>query len=426
VLQERARGRADAGNALVIALLVLLVLSSAGVAFVAVTKSEKQISGNQMTSAQALYAAEAGLTEGLRRMSSPSDTANFIGEPGAATPGWGRYVVIANGASALDPNAATLEADGLNNDGDGFVDESGERYPEVMSKQTGANRLVYPYVRLEYKMQGGQLVRFGDADQNPMTPPTENMTYGAPVLRVTTSGRKGSAKKYIEAEAVRFPLVDVGAALWAGGPIAFKGNAFIIDGHDHQAESPHDTIPGAKPMKGIMTQGPTSDAQLSGFQEDNVLGEGGTGSVEQSPYTYDFNAIWAQLSNLADNAFTGDQTFDSGTPVYGTLSSPEVTVVKGNLDCNGTWEGAGFLMVDGNLSMGGGSTFSGVVVVTGDVKLTGGGPADDARIVGGIIYQGSLVNASLQGGAGRVWYSSQAVNAALTLGHYTLSSWHER
>jgi len=423
--EGRAPGGAESGNALVISLLVLMVLTSAGITYVAITKSEKLISGNEMTGAQAFYAAEAGLTEGLHRASSVTDSAIYIGETGTPTPGWGRYIVLANGASALDPDRGTLGTDGLDNDADSFVDEPGESYPEVATKQTGPNALAYPYVRVEYKTNAGQLVRFGDADQNSITPPIENMTHGAPVLRITAKGRRGSAARLLEAEAVRFPLVDVTAALWAGGPLKLNGNAFIIDGHDHEANSPHDTIPGKPPVKGILTKGPTSDLNIDATQQNNVMGAGGVNSVEQSAYTYDFNQIWGQLSSISDYTFSGDQTFDSGTPVYGTFAEPKVTLVKGNLKCNGTWEGSGILMVDGSLEMGGGSTFKGIVIATGDVKLTGGGPADDARIVGGIIFQSSLVGASSQGGAGRVWYSSQAVNNAHTLGRYRLSWWRE-
>src|SRR5262245_65642611 len=106
-----------------------MVLTSAGVAYVAVTKSEKQIAGNAMRSSQAMYAAEAGITEGLHRMSFPAESTNYIGPPAVPTAGWGRYIVLANGNSALDPGRAALASDGLDNDGDSFVDESGETYP---------------------------------------------------------------------------------------------------------------------------------------------------------------------------------------------------------------------------------------------------------------------------------------------------------
>ena len=416
---------ADAGNAMVVALLVLMILSSAAVAYVAVTRSEKQISGNGVIASEAFYTAEAGLTEGIYRMSYPKDSVNYIG-PDTPVAGWGKYIVIQNGASAQDPDASGLASDGLDNNGDGQIDESGERYPETPSKQTGSNALRYPYVRVEYKTQGGQLVRFGDADQDPSTPPRENFTYGDPVLRVSAAGERGAAQKVIEAEAVRFPLLQVDAAMWVGGPLAVNGNAFLLDGHDHDANAPYDTIPGAPPVNAILTEGSTSDASLSTQQQDNVTGTGGDNSVAQATYTYDFNALWASLTAAADKSFTGNTTFTSGSPTLGTLDQPMVTTVKGDLSIQGTWNGAGILMVNGSLTLGGGSTYSGIVVVTGDIRIAGGGPADVARVLGGVIYQGSLVNASALGGSARVFYSSEAVNAALGMGKYTLASWHER
>jgi len=420
-------GSREKGNAMVIALLVLMVMTSVGVAYVAVTKSEKQIAGNSMRSTQAMYAAEAGIAEGLHRMAFPAESTNYIGPVGLPTAGWGKYIVLAAGASLLDAGAAALATDGLDNDGDTFVDETGERYPEVLTKQTiSAAALRYPFVRVEYKTQGNQLLRFGDADDNPATPPVENLVKGAPVLRITASGRTGNAAKTLEAEAVRFPLVDVASAVWIGGPTKYSGNAFLIDGHDHHATAPHDTVPGAPPVPGILTEGPTTDAGLDAGQGDNVLGEGGNGSVAHSPFTYDFGTLWNQLSVMADYADTGPLTYSSSTPDHGSLSNPKVTVVKGGLTVNGTWAGGGILMVDGNLDMGGGCSFTGIVIATGDVKLTGGGPADVARIVGGIIYQGSLVDASKTAGSGRIYYSSEAVNSALTLNRYTLAWWRER
>ena len=423
-----ARGNAaESGNALVVALLVLMVLTSAGVAYVAVTKSEKQIAGNAMTASQAMYAAEAGIAEGLHRMSFPAESTNYIGSPGIPTAGWGRYIVLANGNSALDPGRAALASDGKDNDGDTFVDESGESYPEVLTKQTiNANSLVYPYVRVEYKTQGNQLVRFGDGDNNPGTPPVENLNNGAPVLRITASGRTGNAAKTLEAEAVRFPYLTANSALWCGGPMNMNGNAFLIDGHDHDADAPYDTLTGASPAPGILTRGPVTDVALTSSQEDNVTGFGGDNSVSHSTYTYDFNQLWAQLSTNADYSYSGTQTWSSSTPPNGSLANPKVTAVNGNLSIAGTWTGGGILIVNGNLSMSGGSMFKGIVICLGDLDLAGGGPADVARITGSIIYQGTVINDNKTGGSARVWYSTEAINAAMNLNRYTLAWWRER
>jgi len=419
----------DSGNAMVVALLVLLVLTTAGVAYVAVTKSEKQITGNSMVAAQALYAAEAGITEGLHRMAFPAESSSYIGPAGGPVAGWGRYIVITPGASALDPDGPALEHDGMDNNENGIVDEPGERYPEVLTKQTvDASALRYPYVRVEYKTQGGNLVLFGDADDDPSTPPVENFTKGEPVLRITARGRQGNADKILEAEAVRFPLVEVEGAVWAGGPLNFHGNAFMVDGHDHGASPPLDTIPGAPPLNGILSKGSPADIDnnLSFNQKDNVNGNGGNSSIQQSSFNYDFNALWSKFSAMADNSYNGDQSFSGASPNLGSLTDPKVTVVNGNLTCTGQWSGGGILVVNGNLDMRGGSQFTGVVIVMGDINFAGGGPADQAHVVGGLVYQSTAIGASVISGSADIYYSTEAVNAANAAGHYTLSWWRER
>jgi len=420
----RPSGEPESGNALVIALLILLLLTTAGVAFIAVTKSEKQISGNQQTAATAFYTAEAGITEGMYRMSYPNDSLDYIGPP-TPVAGWGRYIVLHPGDSSIDPSRANLASDGLDNNGDGVVDEAGEHYPEVPSKQTSGVALKYPYVRVEYKLQGGQLVRFGDADGNPETPPVENLTTGEPVLRITASGLQGNARKVIEAEAVRFPIVSVNSAIWAGGPLKLNGNGFLIDGTDHFMASPYDTVPGAPPAEGVLTQGPTSDVPMNSQQLDNVTGAGGDGSVAQSGFAYDFNTLWKNVSSIANKYYSSGTNMTNADPDFGTMDTPKVMAVNGNMSLAGGWNGYGILMVNGDLTMTGGSTWTGIVIVTGDVKMSGGGPADVSRIVGSAIFQSSLVDKSSAGGSADIFYSSEAVKWAGGAKGYTLSWWRE-
>lgn len=419
--------RGDSGNAMVVALLVLLVLTTAGITYVAVTKSEKQIAGNSMTASQALYVAEAGITEGLHRMAFPAESLNYIGPPGTPVAGWGRYIVLVSGASALDPDRAALATDGMDNNENGLVDEPNERYPEVLTKQAiNASALRYPYVRVEYKTQGGQILHFGDADNNPATPPVENLTKGAPELRITARGRIGNADKTLEAEAVRFPLVQVESAIWSGGQLNLNGNGFFIDGHDHAATAPYDTLTGAPSTPGILTKGPATDVPMTNNQLDNVSGTGGDGSVQRSPFNYDYNGLWNQLVPMADYSFNGAQSFSSSSPAYGSYTNPKVTAVNGDLSCTGGWTGGGILIVNGNLSMGGACQYTGVVIVLGDVSIAGGGPADVAHVLGGLLFQGTMVNGATLGGSADIFYSSQAVNAAQSLARYSLAWWRER
>src|SRR6267154_843273 len=110
------------------------------------------------------------------RRASPRDSIEWPSRPSPrATSDRGRYIVISPGRSALDPDGPALEHDGLDNNENGLIDEPGERYPEVLTKQVvNASALRYPYVRVEYKTQGTNLVLFGDADDDPTTPPVEN------------------------------------------------------------------------------------------------------------------------------------------------------------------------------------------------------------------------------------------------------------
>src|SRR5438105_9206619 len=134
--QKRGHPRGDSGNAMVVALLVLMVLTTAAVAYVAVTKSEKQIAGNSMSASKAMYVAEAGITEGLHRMAFPAESTTYIGPAGAPTAGWGRYIVFAAGASALDPDRAALAADGMDNDENGLIDGRNQRSAEGLTRHT--------------------------------------------------------------------------------------------------------------------------------------------------------------------------------------------------------------------------------------------------------------------------------------------------
>jgi len=423
-MRAASGGALESGNAMIIALLVLILLTTAGITFVAVTKSEKQISSNQQTNSSAFYTAEAGITEGLYRMSYQNDSTNYIG-PATPAVGWGRYIVLHPGDSSLDPNRAAEASDGIDNNGDGVVDEPGEHYPEVASKQTASSALKYPYVKVEYKVRNGQLVRFGDADGDPTTPPTENLTTGEPVLRITASGLQGNAKKVIEAEAVKFPIVTVNSAIWAGGPLKLNGNGFIIDGHDHDMSAPYDTVPGNPPVEGVLTQGPATDVPMNSQQMDNVSGAGGDASVQQSSFAYDFNSLWKDVSSIANQYYPTSTNFTSASPTFGSMATPKVLAVNGSVALSGGWNGYGILIVNGDLSMTGGSQWTGIVIVTGDIKMSGGGPADVSRIVGSAIFQSSLIDKSSAGGSADIIYSSEAVKWASGAKGYTLSWWRE-
>jgi len=422
--------RADSGNAMIIALLVLFLLTSVGISYIAVTKGDKQIAGNQMSSAQAFSYAEAGLSEALLRMSDPTDTGtgNYIGQPtGTVTPGWGKYIVNDPGNSGLDPQYNSTLADGLDNDVDAATDESSEHYPETGSKQVSLalmNKLDYPWVKVRYKLNAAnQVLYFGDHDGNPTTPPRENITgAGVPELVLTAAGRKGKGAKTVTVEAIKWPLPPVPGSVYAEGNMNFNGNSFYIDGHDHAPTAPYDTIPGAGALAGISSPtnaGPIAGA-LNGQQEDNVQGTGADPSVQTSPVNLDLPAIaagWAQLADLTYPANTTNPDMSG----WGAIGDLKVVHCTGDLSIQSNGSGAGVLIVDGDFHLGGTVNYNGIVIVLGNVDIQGGGNAKN--IVGGMMVQGTVTGTTNVGGNVKMLYSSAMINQLYSLTKYEISSW---
>lgn len=418
---------------MVVVLLVLFLLTSLGISYVAVTKGDKQIAGNQMISSQAFENAEAGISEVLLRMSDPNDTGtgNYIGEqPGLYMPGWGRYVITDPGNAALDPQYTATENDGLDNDGDAAVDEASERYPVKGSKNgllPVGTKLDYPWVKVRYKLNSAnQIILFGDHDNNPTTPPQENVIRGIPKIIITAAGRRGAANKIVTVEAVKWPLPPIVGSVYTESPMSFQGNAFYIDGHDHNYQAPYDTIAGAPSLPGIATPNdPTTITNnVSGQQEDNIQGSGSDPSVQPSSVNLDVQALAAAWSMLADVTLVGDQNNPSSSG-WGTVTTdpPELKVVhvQGDLMISGNMSGAGVLVIDGDFQMGGTINWHGIVLVLGDVDVVGGGNAKN--IVGGLVVQGTLSGETTVNGNITVYYSSAMIAKLNALKDYEVSSW---
>jgi hypothetical protein len=425
------RPRAEAGNTLVVVLLVLFLLTSLGISYVAVTKGEKQIASNQAIDSEAFQHAEAGITEVLLRMSSNTNQNGpphyGLAETGPTyTPGWGKYVVTDPGNSGLDPNFGATTSDGIDNNGNAAVDESSEHYPETGSRNGAlslADRLDYPWVKVRYKLNGAnQILRFGDHDNNPSTPPRENIVRGIPEIIITAAGRQGAGNKIVTVEAVKWPIPPIPGSVYTEGPIAFMGAAFNIDGHDHQAAAPWDTIPGAPPLLGIATTlDPTTiTSTLGPSQMDNIVGSGSDPSVQSSNVNLDIPAMADGFSQMADITLIGNQ-INPATTGWGSLGDLKIIHVAGDLTINGNMSGAGILVVDGNYHMGGTINWEGVVICRGDVDVSGGGNAKN--IVGALLVQGSIANNSNVNGNIKVLYSSEMLQNLNMLSKYEISSW---
>lgn len=424
-------GNRERGNAMVIALLLLFVLTSLGITYVAITKGDRQVAGNQQASAMAFSNAEAGITEALHRMSNyNAPGSDYIGQtPPNFTAGWGRYIINDPGGSALDPRYGSTTGDGLDNDGDAAVDESSEHYPETVSRQgnmSATARLDYPWVKVRYKLDpSNNILLFGDHDNNPLTPPRENLVRGVPEIVVTAEGRRGVGQKIVTVEAVKWPLPPVPGSVYTEGSMTFAGNSFYIDGHDHDYTAPYDTVANATPLPGIATPNdPTAiSSNLNGQQTNNVLGSGGEPSVTSSTVNLDLQAMAEAWDEVADITYSTslNNPNTSGWGDVNNLNNLKIVHVAGDLSLQGTNSGAGVLIIDGNFTLGGTFNYNGVILCLGDVDIVGGGEAKN--IIGCLMVQGTISGNSMVAGNVKLLYSSAMISKLYSLSRYQISSW---
>jgi hypothetical protein len=409
---------------MVISLLVLLVLTMVGTLFVAQTKTETQIAGHDMRATQALYNAEAGYSEVLARMSD-GNSPDYMGPAVGAwstEPGWGRYLVLAAGNAAMDPDYAAAETDGLNNDGDAQIDENNERYPEILSSQVNGSEINYPWVKVHYKLNGAnQVILYGDHDNDITTPPQANLVRGMPIIVVTAEGGQGTARRTVEVEAVKVPVSLVDSAVYVEHDgFKFNGTQFKVSGKDHDPTTWAE-IAGGTEVTGIATLEDPSQisGELASQQADNVEGAGGTPSVASSPVDLDLDALrdsWLPLTETALPAGTYDDL------TLGSLDDYTVAHVSGDLHVSGQMTGGGVLIIDGDFQCTGQFTWYGVVLVMGNITFSGGGAG--VHIFGATLT-GGTVDDNVVGGQADLFYSSEAIARLAMMSPYVSTSWRE-
>jgi Tfp pilus assembly protein PilX len=176
----------------------------------------------------------------------------------------------------------------------------------------------------------------------------------------------------------------------------FSGNAFLVDGNDHDALG-HD-VPTGPVKPGISTRNSTvNDAvtnSLGSTQKDNVKGLGFTASPltpsvlpTGGPSASDLEQMVNHLLTLPNVQTTGTKHFN-GNDVFGTTASPVIThMTDADVSLNGNASGAGILIVDGSITMNGNLDFVGWILVRGSTVIN---PVGDTEIIGGATVLGSL------------------------------------
>jgi hypothetical protein len=204
----------------------------------------------------------------------------------------------------------------------------------------------------------------------------------------------------------------------------FQGNAFAVDGNDHNYTGGYGPNP---PVPGISTRNATNTseaiASLNGAQQDNVTGLNYSAGppVVPSISTSPAAPTAAMLSQMINDILAGPpavvpntSTQINGNATFGTTAAPAVTYFNSTdgitIKANGNASGAGIMIVEGDLTIQGSLDFKGLILVRGKTSVEA-----DTTVTGNATVYGSLWTSDLNlnvGGSAIVYYSTQALALA--------------
>ena len=245
----------------------------------------------------------------------------------------------------------------------------------------------------------------------------------------------------VEARADRIKVEPSRAALYLAsqtiGSTKHNPNTTIngninIDGHDHNHIAPYDSVPGNPSVPGIGVDGvqqrDTVIAMIAKNKDAHIDGYGGPPSVHVVP---DDSVNWAEYAlELANNP-------DIQIPLppkakkltdWGTLASPKVTFVHGDITINNAdvSSGCGILVVDGSLTVLGNFTYVGLVISYKETLVLGGGGT--VTIVGSLVGAGTEIDLTNNLGNFSILYSSSAlslIDNLIQTKRFEILSWWE-
>lgn len=365
-----AKRRPRRGHALVAMIVAIVLCGGLSAAVLTTNSGRERAAMANLASMKALNLAEAGADWAIAQVR--------IGHGVVPVAPYSHDV---SGEGRFDVTYAQGNADGLDNNGDGVVDDAGE----------------------------------------------------ADLAKITCTGTSGGYSRTVEVlmrKAIETPGFPGAVLINVEAPVLdFNGNAFTIDGREHFVNGDADPDRAAAALYAISSPALVADleSQVASNTADQVTGKGGSPSISQAP------AI--DLDKLVDQAMqAANVLIEPGTHANMNLGTPTETGVVcaycgGDLHLSGSSGGAGILCVDGTLEISGGFTWTGLVLVRGRVTMVGGG--DTKRIIGALAVGeevGSAVDTTTLRVTGTVdfQYSSDAIAlASNALAITAVMSWRE-
>jgi hypothetical protein len=367
----RSRRDDQRGMALVIALFTLATLMLAATGGMLVTSSTVRATRNYRGSAQVRFVAESAISEALQIVNG-AGVVSF--EDNVVTPWTGLY--------------GTADR--------GFAPFSGFTYH------------VTPFATVGNVNNAGRLV-------------------------ATAQGTEG-VRSTVVAQVVRanIPSTAPGAIYLAANSstdATFMGNAFTVDGNDHNytgGAGPAPAVPGISTRNDTNTQ--ETIGSLAGGQKDNVLGLGfsvgppivpSVSTSPAAPTAEQLNDIAAAILERPGVVTNGESQVN-GNATFGTPEMPQITYFPGTsgvtIKGNGNASGSGILIIEGDLTIKGSFSFKGLVIVRGKTLVTA---SDETEVTGNATVYGSIWTNDLNlnvGGSAIVYYSTQALALANQVG----------
>jgi hypothetical protein len=365
-MRHRSSG-SETGSA--IALLLVMVVICGGVsaaALVSNSASHKE-AGTEFESERAFQLAESGADWAVTQVRIHG-IATPLADFSQTVPGTGSFTV----------RYAQGDANGLDDNGDGVVDEAAESEYATM-RSTG------------------------------------------------TAGRISRTIQVVVKRAIITPTFDAPLQFTVASPILdFSGSSFLIDGDEHRVDGTLD--PARPPKYGIASPSAVTAlaVQVPAKSAKSIIGLGTSPSLGTSS-SLDLAALIDAARAGATIAVTNGTQNDLslGTP---TAGGTVFAYCPGDLHLSGSGSGAGVLVVDGDLSITGGFTWVGILIVRGQLTMSGGG---GTKVVGAVAV-GSDISANTTTkpgglkGSVEIAYSTDAITlATANFAVMTFQAWRE-
>ncbi|MFH1755836.1 MAG: pilus assembly PilX N-terminal domain-containing protein [Candidatus Latescibacterota bacterium] len=391
----------EKGSALVVTLLVLFAVSVIGATLSKLSSTDLKVAGNQRMSADALYAAEAGLTEAIHRLALADPTNVTVGgssinaaisDSPPYDPDWQTRIFLDTPGNAAKVTGSIVST--------GTIQDPSQPYI-LYSRPSGTDDIL----TIVHKWQDRDADGNRDADEvvlyDGTVIPPENFDSGFPVEIITVPGRVGMGERVIQAEVTRRTLnARTLGALYVDKAIKVTGTPDFC-GYNHALNTPVGTVlggcsgwhTGAGDLVGVATTG-------------DVVNMGGAADADGYPSPIDTsssNPFYSLPDVLGLTQSEVDQMLAQADQTTITNPLNGITYIDGDAKINSNLSGTGLIYITGDLSGNGDMDFKGLIYVEGDVKLNG-----SAWILGSLIVRGTT-DYNFSAGNAAVLYSEDAI-----------------